>query len=295
MSRVPTISHEQARAAIRARTDGLLQPLEAARLRHHLVDCHECRAAYNRAVAIRRLAAGSRADVPLPGESQMLLNEVLGRRRATPQRVETSIWRHWQWAAGLVAVALVVLVAAPWESVDTGARTPLDELQERGAARSLPGAGLGLSGVDVHGAEYEVVESDGICRADGLRFYVNRREERYRSYFIFGVDEAGSTHWYAPLPKERESYPLPVTLGVPEEVPFEIVLQERHPAGRLVVVALFSDGPLAWEAVAAALPKYSAALLDSPEEGAISLARELGPDVLPTTRLTRIITCGGNQ
>jgi hypothetical protein len=295
MSRVPTISHEQARAAIQARSDGLLQPQEAASLRHHLVDCHECRAAYDRAAIIRRLAAGSEANAPLPGESRLLLNEVLGQTRPTTQPVEIHIWRRWQWAAGLAVAVLVVVVAAPWNSVDTSGGAPIDEVQERGAVRALPGAGFGLSGVDGRGAEYEVVESDGICREDGLRFYVNRREERYGSYFIFGVDGAGNIHWYAPLPEERESYPLPRTQGVPEVVPFEVILQEKHPAGRLVVIALFSHGPLAWEAVSAQVPHYAGILLDSPEEGAKSLAQELGTDVLPATRQTRIITCGGNQ
>lgn len=290
------MDHARARAAIIARSEGRLTPIESAALRSHLVDCDECRSAYDRATVIRRLAAGHETHSPLPTESRLLMAEVMGQLSVTPEARPAPPRRHWQWATGLAVAAIVLFVVAPWESLPVRTLAPPDRIQERGAVRALPGAGFGLSGVDGDGAEYEVVESNGICHQDALRLYVNRREESYRNYFIFGVDARGALHWYAPLPEELESYPLPDRLGTPVAVPYEILLEERHPLGPLVVVGLFSPIPLAWEAVSALLPRHIEALLESPEEGAEALAAAFGRgEVLPAVHETRIITCGGNQ
>ncbi len=295
MSAIPKMNHEEARAAIQVRSGGQLSAVKAAALRHHLMECTECRTIYDRGVMMRRLAAGNDVETALPVESSMLLQEVLGQVRATPAPAAAPFWRHWQWAAVAAAAAVVLMVVVPWKGVPNDSQVPSKVIQERGAVRVLAGAGIGLSGVDGRGAEYEVVESNGICREDALRFYVNRRAANFRSYFIFGVDGDGALHWYAPLPEELTSYSLPETLGVPTKVPFEIVLEEKHPLGPLVVVALFSEEPLEWAAVSPLVATHATNLLESPEEGARLLASKLGVDVLPATRLTRIITCGGKQ
>jgi len=225
----------------------------------------------------------------------LLRREVLGRLAGSPEPAATLRWRYLQWAVGLAATAVVVFVLAPWGSVPSNSGSPADHSQERGAVRALPGAGFGLSGIDGDGAEYEVVESNGICREDALRIYVNRREEDYRHYFLFGVDARGAVHWYAPLPEEEESYTLPEVMGRPVAVPFEFLLKRGYSTGPLVVVGLFSDDPLAWRLVSGLIFQHSALLHESPEEGARVLADKLGSEVLPATLLTRIISCGGNQ
>ena len=289
------MNHARARTPIDARWQGRLPAAEAAALRHHLAECDDCRTVYDRTVALRRLAAGNQPHEPLPTESNLLFGEVLGQLPKRQQRPSAASWYSWRLAAGLAAAALVLLVVAPWQYLPEGTRLPDELMQERGAVRTLPGAGLGLSGVDHDGAEYEVVESNGICLQDFLRFYVNRRESSFRSYFVFGVDESGTAHWYAPLPAERYSYPLLEEFGKPVAVPYQIDLEQGHQVGSLVVVALFSSDPLAWRAVDELLPRHMGSLLADPREGAAALAADLGGGVLPAVQQTRIITCGGKR
>lgn len=289
------MNHAEARTAISTRWEGDLSSAQAEALRTHLLDCGDCRALYDRAAAVRRVAAGGSAGTPLPSETSLLLAEVMRQMRRQPEPSQAPFWHGWKWAAGIAVAALVLFVVAPWHHLPHESGPRQERVQERGAVRTLPAAGLGLSGVDRDGAEYEVVESDGICQQDFLRFYVNRREESMRHYFVFGVDELGRVHWYAPLPAERESYPLADEFGKPIAVPYQIELEHEHEPGLLVVVALFSPAPLDWNSVDALLPQHLAALLEAPAEGAEALANGLGRGVLPAVRQTRIISCGGNR
>ncbi len=292
--KVGRLSNRRAGALMRQRFEpGGISPSDAVALRAHLASCEGCRSAYDRLALVRRLAAGQAADEPLASESRALLAEVLVRagEPAVPARGGWLFgWRSWGAVAAAAAVAVVVLVSLPRTAVRQE-MDPTTESRARGVDRPLPPVGLGLSGVDPEGLEYEVVESGRVCREDALRFYVTRREPAWGYFFLFGIDGSGAVHWYAPVPEEGVSYALPEALGRPEPMPWEVVLRHGHREGPLLVVALFSGEPLGLTAVEAALSGRGTALLEAPE-GAAALAEALGGGVLAATRSTRIIQCG---
>jgi hypothetical protein len=78
-----------------------------------------------------------------------------------------------------------------------------------------------------------------------LRFYYSNPNTMLSYLFLFGMDDRGEPLWYYPLPEEERSLRIqsgPAAQGV--EMPFETEAWVRHRAGRLRVVALFSDRPL---------------------------------------------------
>jgi hypothetical protein len=107
--------------------------------------------------------------------------------------------------------------------------------------------------VDVEGGEYEAAAAEGVCLADALRFYVTAREERFDHCFVLGISGAAALHWYVPDAEEGESFLLPGGKRIGWMVPYEIGLSAEHAVGPLVVVALFSAGPLRLEDVEAAV------------------------------------------
>jgi hypothetical protein len=156
----------------------------------------------------------------------------------------------------------------------------------------LPVAGLGLSGVDSEGREYEVVEGDGLCLADALRFYVRSRKKELSHYFLFGLQQGTGPIWYFPSPEEGESLRLSGGTDGPVMVPWEIEVGRRHRPGRLAVVLMLSERPLWLETVAGklALRQWRE---DGWEESAIErdLSGKMGPGVVVTAEIIAVKAC----
>ena len=298
MSKRHDISHAGARRLVERKFGPAgLEPSEASALRTHLAGCGECRSHYDLRVAVLRAVAGVGPAVPLGVESRLLMEETFARLipRRQPAVRGLDALRFAEWAlGGAAAVMLAVLVAYSPLSRQAGVKPHQDNLlASRGALDELPEVGIGLSGVDFDGREYEVVDSDGACLADGLRFYVTSREADYGHYFLFGLLDDSDVLWYFPLPEERTSYVIPADSEMPYMVPFELELHGRHRVGSLTVYGLFGSGPVLLEDVASAVERVR-------RDGALVTAGDLaealgsarGAGVLATELTLNIIDCG---
>jgi len=226
---------------------------ESEALASHLQSCDDCRRKYEREVLFLRAAAGGEMSSPLGVESRVLMEETLhrlGLAQPAPRQDGLPMWARYVWGT-IAAVALLVLVFPPAPPQDHPLNGDHSYLASRGEEDELPEVGLGLSGVDQRGLEYEVVESGNACLEDALRFYVNSRNPDIGYYFLFGLQPEREVLWYFPLPEEGRSYTMERD-GDAEGilmVPFEIELEQRHVPGPLTVVGLFSAEPLSHQVV----------------------------------------------
>lgn len=300
------MQHKRTRELMERRLSrGRISSSEAAELREHLAACEECRLAYDRRVEIVRAMTGVTPGEPAGFESRALMDETFARLDAP--EATSAVSRRWLPSLRLAgAAALVaVVVLAGWFNRERlfppGDQRASQVLLSRGGETALPGVGLGVSGVDAEGREYEVVESNGVCLRDALRFYVTSRVPAYRYYFLFGLRPDGEIHWYFPSREEQLSFPFPETFpdegAIAHKVPYEIELWKKHGRGGHVVVGLFSEDPLELvrveRAVETALGKGDLAPRDG--SGIESLSSVLGDGVEPATVVLDIIDCGGAE
>jgi len=273
---------------------------ESVSLRGHLASCGSCRSRYDERVAMLRVASGSGEHEPLGLESRLLMEETFSRMgKESPEREGGwDFLRAAHWVLGSATALLLVVLAAQPLLYDGRERTrPVSdhEFLSRGSDAVLPAVGIGLSGIDPEGREYEVVESDGACLQDALRFYVTARKQGYVHYFLFGIQDNERILWYFPLPEEGNSYQIPATRTVAHMVPYELELQERHAAGSLTVYGVFSKQPLSFTDVAARVERLvrSAGGLAGPRLRD-ALDRLAPKGVLTTSVSLSIISCGGD-
>jgi hypothetical protein len=269
---------------------------EAEALRTHLRECNECRRKYERRMLMLRAAAGKGMAQTLGVESRALMQETLhrlGLAHEQPRHEGLPTWARWVWGT-VAALALLVLVFPPSGQNQRGVAPDFSYLQSRGTLDELPDVGLGLSGVDDRGLEYEVVESQGVCLEDALRFYITSRNPDIRFYFLFGLQPTGEVLWYFPLPEEGSSYSIPDGEELVKMVPFEIDLPKRHAPGPLTVVALFSAEPLLFSAVSARVNELRNAHGRKMEAGSLvdELAGLSGLDVRVATIDSEVNACG---
>jgi len=296
------MQHERTRELMERRLDrGGISAPEAAELREHLAACEQCRVAYDHRVEMVRAMTGVTPGEPAGFESRALMDETFARLDAV--EAAPAVSRGWLPSLRLAgATALVaVVVLAGWLNRERlfppqGQRAS-QVLLSRGGENPLPDVGLGVSGVDAEGREYEIVESRGVCLHDALRFYVTSRTDEYRYYFLFGLRPDGEIHWYFPSREEQKSFSFPETKTVAHKVPYEIELWKKHGQGGHVVVGLFSKDPLELSrverAVETALGKGD---LDPRDGSGIgSLSSVLGDVVAPAAVALDIIDCGGVQ
>jgi hypothetical protein len=270
---------------------------ESAKLKAHRDKCQDCRDEYGRQTAQYRAACNLPLDQLSGREENLLLEEVLVQAGVTsPKTVPSLFILHPSWTGGIAAAAAVLLIvlSGVFQSPVNLTALKHDALNTRGAPVHLPAAGLGLSGVDPGGQEYEILESGRVCLEDTLRFYVTVREE-YRYYFIFAL-ESDKALWYFPLPEEHSSYLLDSIPVFSHPVAHEIQLAHRHVEGPLTVVALFSHEPLKHRDVSHIVRHHLPQLPEgTPDIIVKELEQVLGPDVLAVSHQTRIIACGGTR
>lgn len=274
---------------------------EAAELREHLAACEQCRNDYDRRVEALRAMTGVATEEPAGFESRALMNETFARLDALEGAPAASRW----WLPSLrlagAGALVAVVVLAVWVNREQlfapeDHRAP-QVLLSRGADAPLPDVGLGISGVDGDGQEYEIVESDGVCLTDALRFYVTSRTDEYRYYFLFGLHPDGKLKWYFPSREEQVSFPFPEAQTVAHRVPYEIELWKKHRRGGHVVVGLYSEKPLELERVERAVETALGKGDLDPRNGAgsESVSLFLGDGVATAAVALNIIDCGGVQ
>ena len=200
-------------------------------------------------VAARRLTHGD-PRVATGAERRAIFDELMARRgrRASAPRAAAVFG----WAGAAVAAAVIVVLLIPWGGTRPDVVDPPEHLAVRGGADTLPAAGLGISGVDPAGAEYEVVHGDGLCPEDALRFYITVRDESTPYYALFGVQDLDDPTWYLPAPRDGEAPALPEVPAVAWMVPFEILVDGTHGPGGLSVVCILSEEPIRFAALEAA-------------------------------------------
>ncbi len=283
-----SVGHSRARA-LTARYLDPRRPwtgADAAALRAHLAACDPCRAAYDEAVCAHRALVGGDPAVPSGFEARRQLDALLG---PAPDAAPPLLWRWLRPGAYALTAALVALAVpfGPWWPAEPPP-------QPRGAASAAPVAGLGVSGVDQHGREYEVLASAGAHRGDWLRFSYSidaAAPAAPTHLFVFGLQPGAPPLWYAPMPPD-EAASLPVAPGRFVALPFESRLSPRHADGPLTVVALFTRRPLTLDQVAAALPDPAPALGAAPPAAVAALLRhglDLGPDAVVQLLPTRVL------
>ncbi|MGM0578468.1 MAG: hypothetical protein ACQEXJ_22280 [Myxococcota bacterium] len=260
-----------------------------AALREHLRDCEPCRDHYRRAVVAHRLMVGGDADTPSGFETRRQMDAVLpaeGPRVTKRPAVVVGVL-----AGAAAAAALVLTVLPPRADEASGPATSPEtlDLRTRGGEEERPAAGLGVSGVDADGAEYEILASDGVRRGDWLRLSYSNDREDLDHLAVTGLQADREPILYAPAPPD-ETESLSIGTGRTVTLPFEAAVGDDHAVGPLRLVALFTADPLGAAALEAALAgvdaeapaaDLEAALRDTLDLGDEAVVQVLATDVLP--------------
>ena len=219
-----------------------------ARMRALLRDDEEARGLYDRSVGLHRAALGGDPSQPSGFESRRMMETVLEHASAPAERESLAPVRGW--VTAMATAALVLVVVQPWST------QPEDELRARGTAEERIAEGLvgmGVSGVPSGGgAEYEVIASKRVAAGDYLRFSYSNERNELGHLFVFALQERKTPHWYAPMPP-YENRSAVIGHGTGETLPFEIEIGDSHAAGRLRIVAVFSEASLEFDSTASRL------------------------------------------
>jgi hypothetical protein len=203
---------------------GTIAVTDERRMRHHLLDCPDCRAHYERHL---RLCA---VDPGAPSARERL-GRGLGlapRRRSVTSVVGPVL------ALGVVSLVLVMRPSTPPSS--------------RGRA---PGSQLIVYEMPRGGMPQQAVGR--VARDSGLAFaYANLAHRRRLS--VFGLDDQGRIYWYHPAWTAEGEDPVGVPVVADERI-HEIpqVIHQPVAGPRLQVFALFADRPIGVREVEAAL------------------------------------------
>jgi len=230
----------------------------------------ECAAVYDRSVTLHRLLVGADPDLPSGFEQQRMMG-VLIDPVPLPKRAETVeplpmpklFFRRWlgPMLAGAAALAAVAIVASSSQVrllVLPGERVGDHDFAARGGRFELT-VGIGISGVTAGDLEYEVLEKGTALHLEEyMRITTTREVDEHGYVFVFGLQDGKEPLWYSPNPDEGETQSQPVQAGrsIPlggRDGPFQMELSVRHSVGPLMVVAIFTDEPIAVAAAQAAL------------------------------------------
>ena len=202
------------------------------------------------AEAIRRVTHGD-PSVATGAERRGLFEEVMvrreGGRASRPRRIPV-----FGWAGAAAAVVLVAVLLVPLGQEIRTPQAPAEHVAVRGELDDFPSAGLGISGVDLRGSEYEVLHEDGLCPGHALRFYLTVRDEGTAYYALFGVQDLDDPTWYAPVPRDPVSPALPEIPALTWMVPFEVETDGTHVPGPLSVICILSEEPISFPRLEAA-------------------------------------------
>jgi len=198
--------------------------------------------------AVRRVTHGD-PRVATGAERRALFEEIMARREGRPRKAGGAL-RVLGWAGAAAAAALALILLVPRDAPVR--RGPREHLAVRGAEDSLPAAGLGISGVDSAGSEYEVIHGEGLCSEDALRFYLTLRDGRTPHYALFGVQDPEDPSWYVPEMHDAAGPSLPEVPVRTWMVPFEIVADGTHDSGPVSVVCILSEEPITFSRLEAA-------------------------------------------
>ena len=229
-----------------------LSQSQSASMRLHLETCSACAGEWEQLQQFLGEHIGAGPERSTAHQREALFSRVWDSVKdsaAPAEQPAPGLFNQWTFVLrGVLALGLVLaLVLVPrFLEPDRDPRVPGTT---RGSNAVLPGAALGLSGVDAAGMEYEVVQAGEICQHHGLRLYARVRQPDLRFVFVFALqDGAADPTWY--FPNEDEQW----SLEVPESdsawvFPAEIPVQPNHHPGPLTIVSVFGSRPLSVEDV----------------------------------------------
>ncbi len=250
-----TRSHRQAsRRMVQYFAGPGLSQAENAALHQHLATCTACAGRWLRLQQILGEHLGMGVERSTPCQRDVLFSQVWDSVKdsaAPANQPAPRLFAQWTLVLrGVLALGLVLaLVLVPrFLAPDRTSHAPSTT---RGSDGVLPGAALGLSGVDGEGMEHEVVQTGEICRSHALRLYARVRQPELRFVFVFALQD-GSTEptWYFPNEEEGRSLEVP-DFDSPWVFPEEIPLSPNHGPGPLTVVSVFGRRPLTVDDVGA--------------------------------------------
>lgn len=251
------------RAAIDALFVGSASKERWATVREHLYACAECRAYYDRVMALRQHLDGQTEPV---GRAQLhaIGDWVIERSAAPAPGPLQAATRRWPrlvlWLGGAAAAlgGLVVLLSQPPQAQNTAAPS---SFQARSASTTATGVGLRAFCLHISTRETPQLRSvqgsgePGSARChltDLLKLsYSNAApgQQPYKHLFVFGKDEQQRFLWYYPHPGES-SIPIAAD-AVNQTLDGAVRLNINHEAGAVQVYGLFTDQPLSHSQVRA--------------------------------------------
>jgi hypothetical protein len=208
----------------------------------HLDSCSRCRGSAER---VRGLAQQIGRAVGPGRPDPAFVAEVLARTAVEPApRPLLGL----ALLGGALAAALALMLVLP--------RSALDPPVARGSlAGDGPEALARRLGVLVSSEGRWLEPGARFVAEEGLRFRVANRSHSERFLLLFGVDRAGTVHWFHPAylsaRDDPSSIPVPATPEVRDLA--EVVAPDGAAEGRFVIVALFTEQPVRVKEVEALL------------------------------------------
>ena len=242
-------------------------PQDDASMRKVMRESESLRTLYDKRITAHRLMLGLDADTPSGVELDRQMIGTVGLALEADVAEERSAWAMPVWGmplAGMAAAALVAVLVtsnpipgppSP-ETDESVASTSREEyLGARSGTRENVRAGIGVSGIDADGLEYEV-QHDRAWLQDRIRFFYRCDDEQLGHLFLFGLQNDENPRWYYPLPAEGEHASIAIQCGSDSQrtqLQGDTLLANRHHEGSLTIVGIFSENPLSHEAVKNAL------------------------------------------
>lgn len=235
--------HERAKVLIEKQFEaGPLPSGDWEDLRHHLRECDDCRAVYDRHGELEAGLGGGR--VLNAARRERMEAYQLGNAKVAEVVPLFGRWQTWTPLLA-IAAAVVLYVSIPAEP----------ELVARGSG----GASVSFVKAFYETETKEAVElKDKLPKAAPLLFtYTNGAKSEYRWVAIAGLDASGRAHWYYPeyaTASQPEVLSVRIAQGV-ADAPMPDRVFAEHAKGKLEICALFSKEPLDVKTVDVALEK----------------------------------------
>jgi hypothetical protein len=235
-------------------------------MRDALRESETLRSLYDKRVVAHRLMLGLDPETPSHVEQDRQMAATVRIALHAEAAVEESAWALPTWTMPLAGMAAAALVAIVVTSNPTSTPTPIsgepttsspheEYLGIRSGSRKDVRAGIGVSGIDAKGREYEV-QHDRAWIQDRIRFFYRCEDNQLAHLFLFGLQNDENPRWYYPLPAEGEHASIPTRCASNSQrtqLQGDTLLANRHVAGSLTIVGIFTEAPISHEAVHASL------------------------------------------
>jgi hypothetical protein len=267
---------------------------EDAKMRQQIRESETARSHYDQRIVAHRIMLGMDADTPSAVEKGRLMTATLDLSMASAPAQE-SLMAWWRSPALSGAMGLAIILVAvmaggvfdhPLGPADSGVAPPAGDTGEylgtRGGKNLNIRGGFGVTGQTRDGIRngYEILHGDGAYLQDRLRFSYQCTDPSLKYLFLFGIQadarqsDGWTTHWYYPLGAKGELESVSVRCGSDAErteLEGGTRLSQRHLAGDISIIGIYSTEPLAFSDITARLGQFNPApYLDDLEKKALT-------------------------